>query len=194
MNDIFVRLRINWFKNGLNLRAEIDLEASHFIKSPAESTSTQSNGLIYHGYSNGFNYYANHDDELKVNIHVLGGKTEGYLRLLCESELAHEFKWVKQHGDFETTNARIDKNVIHFQPFEIKDMDVYTCEAKNFKKSARKSVGINKELNFFKIYNTNNKSPKIIEIYKTGIEKIGHIFELDCVSGRLFYLYHIYSE
>lgn len=99
---------------------------------------------------------------------------------------AHHFEWRKRHGSLNSTNAKLDKNMIHFQPFEASDVDVYTCFAHTPSQTMRKSIAFNYKLEAYLVHRTSHKAPYIIDIYQSSIQSVGNKYELDCVTGKLF--------
>lgn len=74
-----------------------------------------------------------------------------------------------------------------FQPFEQKDVDLYTCIAKDSNgNSANQSIGLTYDLGFMKISQRElHKRPRIVEIYQYGEKLPGHRLEFNCISEEL---------
>lgn len=100
-------------------------------------------------------------------------------------EFAYDFEWIKSRGNLSATNARVDSNILHFQPFESIDIDVYTCVAKSERGFFRKSVAFDYDYNFYKISDKSDRkfsSPKIVEIYEHGNQNLQEPFEFECIT------------
>jgi hypothetical protein len=75
---------------------------------------------------------------------------------------------------------------LHFEPFEIKDIDVYTCVVEYADGLVEKSIGFDYNFNYFKLKDQADKSPpKIIEIYRFGEQRVDTQYELNCKTGNL---------
>ena len=100
-------------------------------------------------------------------------------------DFASEFEWSKSRGSISLTNAKIDTNILHFQPFEFNDIDVYTCTVQSPHGTFERSIAFDYEYNFYKIYDENDRrlqAPRIIEIYEHGLQALNEPFEFECIS------------
>ena len=105
-------------------------------------------------------------------------------------------EWIKHHGTFDQTNAKIDRNVLHFEPFNIRDTDVYTCVARNLNgQYAKQAIYINDDLNYFKIHdNIIDRAPKIVGIYESGHLREGSEYRLECLAGIEAYILILFKK
>ena len=96
--------------------------------------------------------------------------------------MAYGFAWTRRHARLDAMlNAKIDNNIINFDSFGRGDIDVYTCKTKSFEGDLQASIAFDYHFNYFNLTNERGKSPKIIEIYKIGVEKVNQPFQLHCL-------------
>ncbi|CAF0767900.1 unnamed protein product [Brachionus calyciflorus] len=133
-------------------------------------------------------------DEVINFVHFSGSYSEGFFRLICESNYPDTIKWYKSNGNFSITNANVYNHVVHIEPLEHKDIDIYFCQATSpLGKSIKTSVALTYDFNLIKLEDQSETEPKIIEIYKFGHENIDSEFELKCVTNfqnDMKYWYH----
>ena len=97
---------------------------------------------------------------------------------------------------FSQENVQIDRAVLRVDPFQNKDADVYTCEARSplrigseyqHSLSRRKSIAFDYSLNYFIVneFSTlTRRKPRIVEIYNRGGEKKFYSnYQLECITG-----------
>ena len=100
--------------------------------------------------------------------------------------MAYGFAWTRGHARLDTMlNAKIDNNIIHFDSFDRGDVDVYTCTTTGLEGASQTSVAFDYHFNYVHLINEKGRSPKIIEIYKIGIEKANQPFRLHCLINNL---------
>ncbi|RNA33971.1 hypothetical protein BpHYR1_035155 [Brachionus plicatilis] len=137
-------------------------------------------------YLNAFDLDA--DKDLNISLSFSGGLSDGYLRITCESNYFNEnVKWSKTHGNFTDTNANIYENVLHIEPLELKDADLYTCSVTSPLGLVKKStVAVTYDFQMKNINQDERKNEtKIVEIFKFGNENLGSSLEIKCVSKIL---------
>lgn len=73
--------------------------------------------------------------------------------------------------------------MLEFEKIEKKDIDVYTCIARDSQNNA--SFAFDNDFNVRILYDVTAppKRPEIIEIYKYGEQKYNHEYSLKCISG-----------
>lgn len=92
--------------------------------------------------------------------------------------------WTKMHGKLSETNANVFGKVLHIEPLEIKDADLYTCFVSSPLGFGKKStVAVTYDFRV-KNFDEKNNKPYIIEIYKFGHQSLGSKLEMKCVSSK----------
>lgn len=73
--------------------------------------------------------------------------------------------------------------MLDIQPIESKDIDVYTCIARNEHSVKNSSLALDNDLNVRRLHEpSSSRAPEIIEIYKYGEQKFNHEYALKCIA------------
>jgi hypothetical protein len=77
----------------------------------------------------------------------------------------------------------VKSSVLDIQPIESKDIDVYTCIARNALSVKNSSIAFDNDLNVRRLHDTSSsRAPEIIDIYRYGEQKFNHEYALKCIA------------
>lgn len=97
------------------------------------------------------------------------------------------------HGKLSETNANVFGKVLHIEPLELKDADLYTCFASSPLGFGKKSiVAVTYDFEMKVLSEKNNSIPYIVEIYKFGHQNLGSKLEMKCVSSKFSIIFKIF--